>query len=119
MSFVQRSQEVHAMPIRSLTAAALAAAFSLSLVANAAAYDCEEQVNEALQEQGISQNEVDSVKLTRRTTGAKTSKNYTYDAWVRLKSCDNGALVVHMARMCMVQDIYTTGDCQVGKVPKY
>ena len=108
------------MPTGFSRPAAVVAAWVLTLaVGSANAYDCETQVNEALQQQGISQTDVDSVKLTRRTTGAKTSKNYTYDAWVRLKSCSDGALVVHMARMCMVQDIYTTGDCQTGGMPSY
>ena len=110
------------MPTGFSRPAAVVAAWVVTLavgIASANAYECETQVNEALQQQGISQTDVDSVKLTRRTTGAKTSKNYTYDAWVRLKSCSNGALVVHMARMCMVQDIYTTGDCQVGEMPSY
>ena len=110
------------MPTGFSRPAAVVAAWALTLavgIGSANAYDCETQVNEALQQQGISQTDVDSVKLTRRTTGAKTSKNYTYDAWVRLKSCSDGALVVHMARMCMVQDIYTTGDCQTGGMPSY
>ena len=103
-------------------AALVAAVFSLSLAiatTSASAYDCEAQVNSQLQERGVSQSDVESVKLTRRSRGARSSSNYSYDAWVRLKSCNDGALVVHMTDYCMVQDIYTTGDCRAGDLPNY
>jgi len=111
------------MPFRSTTSAALlAAAFSLSLVfgsAGASAYDCEEQVNQALTEHGVGQDEVTSVKVARRSGGAKSGSIYSLDAWVRLKSCSNGALVISMTKYCMVQSTYTTGDCQVERMPSY
>lgn len=111
------------MPTRSvLSAAVVAAAFSLSLAASptsASAYECEEQVNEALQEQGVNQTDVDSVKLARRTGGARSSSIYSYDAWVRLKSCSNGAVVVNLTKYCMVKQVYTTGDCEVSGMPSY
>lgn len=111
------------MPIRSiLSAAALGAALSLPLAAAsppAQAYDCEAEVNEALQQHGISQSDVASVKLARRSGGARSSSIYSYDAWVRLNSCSNGALVVNLTKYCMVQQVYTTGDCQVRQMPSY
>lgn len=111
------------MPFRSITSAALlAAAFSLSLVfgsSGASAYDCEEQVNQVLTEHGIDQNEVQSVKISRRSGGAKSASIYSLDAWVRLNSCSNGALVINMTKYCMVQNVYTTGDCRVERMPAY
>lgn len=111
------------MPKRSLafaTCLAVAALFSLAVLPTSAqAFQCEPQVNETLQQQGVSQNDVDSVKVVRRSAGARASNNYWLDAWVRLKSCSDGALVVHMTRYCMVQDSYTTGDCEVGGMPSY
>lgn len=111
------------MPVRSIASAALlAAAVSLSLVfgaSGARAYDCEEQVNEVLTELGIGRDEVQSVKLARRSGGARSSAIYSLDAWVRLNSCNNGALVVNMTKYCMVQSVYTTGDCRVEGVPTY
>src|SRR3546814_3605159 len=77
------------MPFRPLRPAALAAAVvSLSLVAGttaAGAYDCEAEVNRTLQEQGVRQDNVELVKLVRRSAGANPSSNYTLDAWSRLK----------------------------------
>jgi hypothetical protein len=102
-------------------AASFAAAFVLFLVTpitGAAAYQCEQKVDQALQEHGVDQNDVQSVKVARRA-GGRSSSSHTLDAWVRLKSCSNGALVVHMTRYCMVQETYTTGDCRVGTLPAY
>ena len=110
------------MPTGFSRPAAVVAAWALTLavgIGSANAYDCETQVNEALQQQGISQTDVDSVKLARRSGGAKSSNNYSYDAWVRLKSCSNGAVVVGLTKYCMVEQVYTTGDCQTGGMPSY
>src|SRR3546814_7766889 len=111
------------MPFRPLRPAALAAAVvSLSLVAGttaAGAYDCEAEVNRTLQEQGVRQDNVESVKLVRRSAGANPSLNYTLDAWSRMKSCSSGALVVHMTRSCFVKDVYTRSECSVGSLPDY
>lgn len=111
------------MPVRSiLSAAALGAAVSLPFAAAspaAQAYDCEAEVNEALQQNGISQGDVESVQLARRSGGARSASIYSYDAWVRLKTCSNGAVVVNLTKYCMLQQVYTTGDCQVGQMPNY
>src|SRR3546814_6274805 len=101
------------MPYRSSPrAASFAAAFILVLVipvTGAAAYECEQQVNEALQELGVDQNEVQSVAVVSRG-GSRSVGSRSRDAWVRLDSCSNGALVIHMTRYCMVQDRYTAGE---------
>jgi len=108
------------MQIRTLTRAAILAAFSLSLTAaSASAFQCEPEVNQALQERSVNQSDVNSVKVMRRTGGARSASIYSLDAWVRLKSCSNGALIVNMTKYCMVQNVYTTGDCSVADVPRY
>lgn len=111
------------MPTRSIALAALvAASFSLILVlggAGARAYTCEDQVKQALTETGVGQDKVQSVKVVRRPGGARSPKIFSLDAWVRLNSCSKGALVVNMTKYCMVQDVYTTGDCRVEQVPAY
>ncbi|WP_340118359.1 hypothetical protein [Pelagibius sp. 7325] len=108
------------MQMRTLTRAAVVAAFALSFnTASASAFQCEQEVNQALQERSVNQSDVDSVKVMRRTGGAKSSGIYGLDAWVRLKSCSNGALIVNMTKYCMVQNVYTTGNCSVADVPRY
>lgn len=111
------------MPIRSkLQTAHLAAALALSLTATipvASAFECEQQVNRVLQNRNVSPNDVKSVQIVKRSGGAKSASNYGLDAWVRLNSCTNGALIVSMTRYCMVQSSYTTGDCTVGSAVRY
>ncbi|GAB4395097.1 MAG: hypothetical protein Tsb0032_26330 [Kiloniellaceae bacterium] len=101
-------------------AAGLSAALALPLLLTTgpAAAACEKQVEEVIQSLPMQQNDVESMKVVRRSAGARASNNYTYDAWIKLNSC-NGHLVVHMTRSCMVQDSYTTGDCKVGNLPQF
>lgn len=108
------------MQIRTLTRAAILAVSALSLTAaSASAFQCEQEVNQALQERGVNQSDVNSVKVVRRSGGAKSANIYSLDAWVRLDSCSNGALVVNMTKYCMVQNVYTTGDCSIADMPRY
>lgn len=111
------------MPKRSLPAAAwLAATLILSLAAlpgSAVAADpCEAAINQALQDSGVAASDVQSVMVKNRTRGAKSPTNYRRAAWVRLKSC-SGHVVVNMTRYCMLQDVYTTGNCRLPGVPSY
>lgn len=111
------------MPIRSKLHAAIAAAavsgFFVVGIPAASAYQCEDQVTQVLQQHNVSQSDVESVEVVRRTGGAKSAGIYSLDAWVRLNSCSNGALVVHMTKYCMVQDSYTTGDCTSDNMRSY
>lgn len=103
-------------------AAWLAAVLALPLAAlpgRAAAIECEEQIEETLQEIGVPRDDVDSVTLERRQRTPNPPTNYVYDAWIRLDSCGQGYLVVNMTRYCYVQQSYTRGDCQVSGVPHY
>lgn len=100
-------------------ALALVAALAFSAAGPASAYQCEQQVERALKDNGVQQEDVSSVKVVRRSAGAKSASNYTLDAWTRLKSCGNGAVVVHMTKYCLVQDVYTTGSCRVADLPGY
>ncbi|NIA69652.1 hypothetical protein HBA54_13705 [Pelagibius litoralis] len=83
-----------------------------------AALRCEAQINEALANMSIPQSDVKSIKVARQGKGAKSATNYSWDAWVRLNSC-NGYVMVHMTRTCHVQQVYTTGDCKVDGMPRY
>jgi hypothetical protein len=102
-----------------LAAAATAVAVLLAAGTAAAAYECEQQVEQALRDAGVQQSDVTSVKVVRRSFGQNPASNYALDAWVRLGSCSGGALVVNMTRYCMVKQTYTTGNCSVPGVPRY
>lgn len=84
----------------------------------AQALRCEAQINKALEEASIAQSDVKSIKVARRMGGRKSSSNYTYDAWIRMNSC-SGYVMVGMTRMCVVQQTYTSGDCNMPGMAKY
>lgn len=111
------------MPVRSkLQSAVVAATLALSFTAAipaASAFQCEEQVNRVLQERNVRPGDVKSVEIVKRSGGAKSASIYQLDAWVRLNSCSNGALIVSMTKYCMVQQSYTTGGCSIGTMPQY
>lgn len=111
------------MPKRPLPAAALLAAtllLPLAALSNpaVAADPCEAAINQALQDSGVAASDVQSVTVKNRARGAKSPTNYGRAAWVRLNSC-SGHVVVNMTRYCMVQDVYTTGDCRLPGMPNY
>ncbi|GAB4374404.1 MAG: hypothetical protein Kow00114_36970 [Kiloniellaceae bacterium] len=111
------------MPKRSLPLAAfLAAALVIPLAAPLSPADaagpCEAEVKQALQDQGVATSDVQSITVKNRARGAKSPTNYGRAAWVRLNSC-SGHVVVNMTRYCMVQDLYTTGDCSLAGMPRY
>lgn len=106
--------------LSSLRTAALAAGILLPLSAPlnpAAAAACETQFDQALQQLQIPQDDVKSMKVMKRSRGAKSPTNFVYDAWIRLNSC-SGYLVVSASRGCVVQQSYTTGDCRLGDLPR-
>ncbi|WP_420349002.1 hypothetical protein [Pelagibius sp.] len=90
----------------------------LSSPQQAHAVRCEAQINAALEKMSVPQSDVKSVKVTRRSKGAKSASNYTYDAWVRLNSC-SGYFMVQMTRYCYVMDSYTSGDCDFSGMTNY
>ena len=40
-------------------------------------------------------------------------------AWVRLKACNSGYLVIDMTRSCFVRQSYTRGECRLDGVTAY
>ncbi len=105
-----------------LPAAALAASLALSLGFSstpAAAAPCQAQIDQVLQDLGVPQSEVKSVKVVHRSGGARSAGNYRLDAWVELGSCSRGHLVIDMTRHCVVQQSYTTGGCSLPAVPSH
>ena len=98
-----------------LASAVLSLAFPLQ---SSAAGPCQAQVDSALRQHGVSADDVETMKVVKRSRGAKSASNFVVDAWVDLKSC-NGKVMVNMTRSCHVQQVYTTGDCKIGGMPSY
>lgn len=91
----------------------------LAVLPGAAAAECEAQVAQALQALRVPQSDVESIDIVRRERAPNPPTNYVYDAWVRLRSCGQGHLLIGMTRSCHVQQSYTRDDCRVEGVPHY
>ncbi len=91
---------------------------AMALNSGSATAQCEAQIDKALLELSVPQGDVKSVKIAKRSGGAKSGSNYKLDAWIRLNSC-SGYLMINMTRHCVVQQSYTTGDCSVAGLPNY
>ncbi|WP_193371469.1 hypothetical protein [Pelagibius marinus] len=107
-------------------ATALAAALALSLTlpvaltaGAAGAATCQAQIDRTLRDLAVPQSEVKSVKVVKRSGGARSASNYRLDAWVELSSCSDGHLVINMTRHCLVQKSYTTGSCSLPGLSAY
>ncbi len=91
---------------------------AMTLSSGPAAAQCETQIDQALLESSVPKDDVKSVKVMKQGKGGMSASNYKLDAWIRLKSC-SGYLMVSMTRHCVVQQIYTTGDCSVSGPPNH
>lgn len=80
---------------------------------------CERQVEQTLRDLAVPQEDVQSVQITRRQFVDEPRPRFDYAAWVRLRSCQSGYLVIHMTDYCHVRQSYTDGDCEVSGVPQY
>ena len=101
-----------------LTCGALAL---LLLTAGAAeALDCHRQADEALQTLGVTDDDVDSIRYVEKHNPAETGPEVLgVRAWVRLKACGSGHLVIDMTRSCFVRQSYTRGECRWRDVTAY
>ena len=75
---------------------------------------CEEQIRKALSKVPIDESDIESIQVRRSGGGGRSSSNFSLDAWIRLKSCSSGYLMVALSSRCHVQDTYTKGNCQVS-----
>jgi hypothetical protein len=98
-----------------LASLVLSAAFPLQ---SSAAGQCQPQIDAALQQHGVATDEIESMKVVKQSRGAKSANNFALDAWIRLKGC-TGYLMVNMTRSCHVQQVYTSGDCELDSMPSY
>ena len=98
--------------------AAIALSLTFTLYSSATA-QCEQQVEQTLRELQVPPGDVESMQIKRRMRGQNPPTNYEYNAWIRLRSCGQGYLVVNLTRYCHVKQSYTRGDCQAGGVPSY
>ena len=103
-----------------LAGVALAAVLLSAPLQAADSTRCAGKVNAHLASLPLSPDDVQSIRIIERVNIADDygPDILGVDAWVRLNSC-SGYVVVSMTKYCMVQSVYTTGDCSVADMPRY
>ncbi|GAB4374399.1 MAG: hypothetical protein Kow00114_36960 [Kiloniellaceae bacterium] len=110
-------------PMRSLLPAAATLAILLAAAlppAPAAALDCRRQAEEELARLGLGAAEIGSVRYVERYNPSETGPDVLgVRAWVRVRACSSGYLVIDMTRSCFVRQSYTRGGCRLDGVTAY
>ena len=91
-------------------------AISTSVSAQWGRNSCAPTVQRTLSDAGIASSDIASVTYVRERASGDDDRIIGYTAWVRLKSCQSGYVVVDMSRHCHVSQIYTDGTCRVNGV---
>ncbi|WP_340115577.1 hypothetical protein [Pelagibius sp. 7325] len=87
-------------------------------LAPAAAAECENRIQEALNRADVRPEQVTSMQVVHSRGGGLSANNYRINAWVRLNSC-RGYAVVTLTHYCTILQSYTTGDCRTEGAPHY
>lgn len=86
----------------------------------AAALDCRRQAEEELARLGLGSAETGSVRFVEMYNPRESGPDVLgVRAWVRLRACDSGYLVIDMTRTCFVRQSYTRGGCRLDDVTAY
>ncbi len=105
----------------SLVPAALAVLFlSLAVAGTALALDCREEAQKELQRLGVATEDIASIRYVEKYNPTETGPDVLgVRAWVRLKACASGYLVMDMTRSCFVRQSYTRGECRRAGITAY
>ena len=68
---------------------------------------------------GIAPDQISATTVSPQTESGEDHRTVGYTYWMRLKSCSSGYLIVDTNNFCHVQQVYTTGECQVRGVEHY
>lgn len=86
----------------------------LSQAALAQNHPCSASVDRRLAELGVDKSDIEKLRFDGRyQPRAQGSRLVGFEAWVDLKSCERGQLVVVMSRQCRLMTAFTTGSCKV------
>lgn len=92
------------------------AVFALSTAAAAAGQwgaRCHPTVQKSLSAAGIGSGDIGDVSYTRFRNGGDDTGIAGYNAWVRVKSCKSGYVVVETDTFCNHIQTYAFGQCRV------
>jgi hypothetical protein len=100
-------------PMAALLAALLAAT-------PASALDCRENAEAELQRLAIGSGEISAIRYVEKINPSDRGPGVLgVRAWIRLRDCSSGHLVIDMTRSCFVRQSYTRGDCRRDGVTAY
>ncbi|MEO3429164.1 hypothetical protein AAFN88_09930 [Pelagibius sp. CAU 1746] len=90
------------------------------LSAPAEALDCSRKAQDELTRLELGEDDIRSIRYVRKYNPNENGPDVLgVRAWVRLKACDSGYLVIDMTRTCFVRQSYTRGDCRLEDVTAY
>ena len=86
----------------------------------ALALDCHESAERELNRLGLTGDDIASIHYVEKLNPTEQGPDVLgVRAWVRLKSCSGGYLVVDMTRSCFVRQSYTRRECRWKDVTAY
>ena len=104
----------HPFPAAALLLGGLA---GLSQPALAQNHPCTSSVDQRLAALGVDKSDIEKLRFSGRyQSRAQGSRLVGFEAWIDLKSCDRGQLVVVVSRQCRQVTEFTTGSCKVPGV---
>ena len=76
---------------------------------------------EAAGEKGVNSDDIVSVFMDTLLPGSagKAKPPPDFVAWMTVKQCSQGALIVHTTDTCLVRQVYTRGGCRIEGIPSY
>lgn len=84
------------------------------------ALDCRESAEQELTRLSVPSEDIASVRYVEKLNPTDRGPDVLgVRAWLRLKSCPEGYLVVDMTRSCFVRQSYTRGACRWQGVTAY
>ena len=104
-----------------LTAVTLALLAELALTAApAVALDCRVAAGQEISRLGLTEMDLAEARYVQKHNPAEKGPDILgVRAWLRLKACPSGYLVIDMTRSCFVRQSYTRGDCRLEDVTAY
>jgi len=104
------------MRLTKLSALAVVAAAVLLGRPAAAEHPCAPTVERRLDELRVDRAKIDSIGYGPRTrANTRGIAMLGVDAWIAVSSC-RGSLVVKMKKDCVIEEVYTTGDCTLDGI---
>ncbi len=86
----------------------------------AEALDCSRKAQQELARLGLGEADITSIRYVQKYNPNENGPDVLgVRAWVRLKACSTGYLVIDMTRTCFVRQSYTRGECRLESVTAY